>query len=87
MNYSSGVWGIGSIGVAQVLPTDRFLWLVARVLLDLAGALFLLYLLAVVAVTGRALSAPPGALPGALPVALPPGEPGRPVDVGGGGRP
>lgn len=77
MNYSSGVWGIGSISVAEVLPTDRLLWLVARVLLDLAGALFLLYLLAVVAVTGRALAAPPHALPT--------GGPGRPV--GGGGRP
>ena len=77
MNYSSGVWGVSSMGVAQLLPTDRFLWLVARVLLDLAGALFLLYLLAVVAVTGRALAAPPRALPT--------GGPGRPV--GGGGRP
>ena len=77
MNYSSGVWGIGSISAAQVLPTDRLLWLVARVLLDLAGALFLLYLLAVVVLTGRAAAAPPRPLPT--------GGPGRPV--GGGGRP
>ena len=73
MNYSSGVWGIGSVGVAQLLPTDRFLWLVARVLLDLAGALFLLYLLLVVLVTGRALSAPPTALPPGPARALPGG--------------
>jgi hypothetical protein len=79
VNYSSGVWATGSFGVAQLLPTDRFLWLVARVLLDLAGALFLLYLLAVVLVTGRALAAP-------APV-LPPVRPGHPVDAGGGDRP
>ena len=73
MNYSSGVWGVSSMGVAQLLPTDRFLWLVARVLLDLAGALFLLYLLLVVLVTGRALSAPPSAPPAGPARALPGG--------------
>jgi hypothetical protein len=83
VNYSSGVWGIGSMGVAQLLPTDRFLWLVARVLLDLAGALFLLYLLAVVLVTGRALAAPPSALPGRRTGVLP-GGPAAALPGGGG---
>lgn len=45
MNYSSGVLGLGSLSVAQLLPSEGLLWLIARILLDLAGGLFLLYLL------------------------------------------
>jgi hypothetical protein len=60
VNYSSGVWGLSSITVAQTLPTDDVLWLVARVLLDLAGGLFLLYLLAISGVTTLALVSPYG---------------------------
>ena len=55
MNYSSGVWGLGSISVAEALPTDHALWLTARVLLDAAGGLFLLYLLALGGLTTVAL--------------------------------
>jgi len=60
MNYSSGVWGLGSITVAHTLPTDHVLWMVARVLLDTAGALFLLYLLALSSVTTVVLLSPHG---------------------------
>jgi hypothetical protein len=60
VHYSSGIWGLSSITVAQTLPTDDLLWLIARVLLDIAGALFLLYLLAISAVTMRALASPYG---------------------------
>jgi hypothetical protein len=63
VHYSSGIWGLGSITVAQTLPTDDLLWLVARVLLDVAGGLFLLYLLAISVVTMLALSAPYGRRP------------------------
>lgn len=44
MNYSSGVVGLTSLSVAQLLPSEGLLWLVARILLDVAGGLFLLYL-------------------------------------------
>jgi hypothetical protein len=44
VHYSSGVWGLGSLSVAHTLPTGDLLWLIARVLLDLAGGLFLLYM-------------------------------------------
>jgi hypothetical protein len=60
VNYSSGVWGLSSITVAQTLPTDDVLWLIARVLLDVAGGLFLLYLLAISGVTTLALVSPYG---------------------------
>src|SRR3954447_18158881 len=60
MNYSSGVWGLGSITAAHTLPTDHVLWMVARVLLDTAGALFLLYLLALSSVTTVVLLSPHG---------------------------
>jgi uncharacterized membrane protein len=44
MNYSSGVVGLTSLSVAQLLPSEGLFWLVARILLDVAGGLFLLYL-------------------------------------------
>ena len=61
MNYSSGVWGLGSLAVAQALPTHQLLWLAARVLLDAAGGLFLLYLLTLAVVTAIVLVRPGGA--------------------------
>jgi hypothetical protein len=44
--YSAGVAGLASFGATQALPDDGPLWLVARLLLDGAGCLFGLYLLA-----------------------------------------
>jgi hypothetical protein len=44
--YSAGVAGLASFGAASALPDDGPLWLVARLLLDGAGGLFGLYLLA-----------------------------------------
>jgi hypothetical protein len=43
MHYSSGVMGLASVSVAQALPTGNVLWWIARVFLDAAGGLFLLY--------------------------------------------
>jgi hypothetical protein len=60
VNYSSGVWGLGSIAVAESLPTSHALWLVARVLLDAAGAVFLLYILALAGLTSVVLLSPRG---------------------------
>jgi hypothetical protein len=76
MNYSSGVWGVGSVTLAQTLPSDRVLWLIARVLLDAAGAFFLVYLLVLGGLTSVAVFAPRSARPT--------GPPGRLVDAGRG---
>jgi hypothetical protein len=46
MYYSAGVAGLASFGAASALPHNGPLWLVARLLLDGAGGLFGLYLLA-----------------------------------------
>jgi hypothetical protein len=56
--YSAGVAGLASFGAAQALPHDGPLWLAAHLLLDGAGGLFGLYLLAAlgVAVAGRFLA-------------------------------
>lgn len=53
--YSAGVAGLASFGAASSLPHNGPLWLVARLLLDGAGGLFGLYLLAGLgmAVAGR----------------------------------
>ena len=55
--YSAGVAGLASFGAAQALPHDGPLWLAARLLLDGAGGLFGLYLLAGLglAVAGRVM--------------------------------
>jgi hypothetical protein len=57
--YSAGVAGLGSFGAAQALPDDGPLWLAARLLLDGAGGLFGLYLVAGLglAVAGRFMAA------------------------------
>jgi len=57
--YSAGVAGLGSFGAAQALPDDGPLWLAARLLLDGAGGLFGLYLIAGLglAVAGRLMAA------------------------------
>ena len=47
MHYSAGLTGLTAIGAAATLPGNGALWLTARLLLDGAGALFGLYLLAV----------------------------------------
>ena len=49
MHYSAGLAGLTAIGAATTLPGNGPLWLTARLLLDGAGALFGLYLLAVLA--------------------------------------
>jgi len=53
--YSAGVAGLASFGASSALPDNGPLWLVARLLLDGAGGLFGLYLLAGLgmAVAGR----------------------------------
>jgi|tagenome__1003787_1003787.scaffolds.fasta_scaffold11497797_1 hypothetical protein len=43
MHYSSGVMGLASVSIAHALPTGNVLWLIARVFMDAAGGLFLLY--------------------------------------------
>jgi hypothetical protein len=48
---SAGFAGLASFGAAQALPEGSLLWLVARLMLDGAGALFGLYML-----TGFALT-------------------------------
>jgi hypothetical protein len=55
MYYSAGVAGLASFGAASALPHNGPLWLAARLLLDGAGGLFGLYLLAGLgmAVVGR----------------------------------
>lgn len=47
MHYSAGLAGLTAVGGAAALPGSGALWLAARLLLDGAGALFGLYLLAV----------------------------------------
>jgi hypothetical protein len=56
--YSAGVAGLASFGAASALPDNGPLWLLARLLLDGAGGLFGLYLLAGLgmAVAGRLMS-------------------------------
>ena len=49
MHYSAGLAGLTAAGGAAVLPGSGALWLTARLLLDGAGALFGLYLLAILA--------------------------------------
>ena len=55
MYYSAGVAGLASFGAGSALPDNGPLWLLARLLLDGAGGLFGLYLLAGLgmAVAGR----------------------------------
>ena len=43
MHYSSGVTGLASVSIAHALPTGNVLWWIARVFMDAAGGLFLLY--------------------------------------------
>lgn len=45
MYYSAGIAGLASFGAAQALPQSGPLWLLARLTLDGAGALFGLYML------------------------------------------
>jgi len=47
MNYSTVVASPAAFGVAAGLPHEGVLWLVARLMLDSAGGLFGMYLLAV----------------------------------------
>ncbi len=47
MHYSAGLAGLTAVGGAAALPGSGVLWLAARLLLDGAGALFGVYLLAV----------------------------------------
>ena len=57
MHYSAGAASLGALGLAEALPSDTFLLVLSRILLDGAGALFAVYLLAalVLSVTGRVL--------------------------------
>ena len=73
MHYSAGVAGPASFGAAQALPHDGPLWLAARLLLDGAGGLFGLYLLAGLglAVAGRVMM--DGGADGRPRIALPAG--------------
>ena len=77
MYYSAGVAGLASFGAAQALPDDGPLWLAARLLLDGAGGLFGLYLLAALclAVAGRLMGGRGGAEADGRPGAAPPGRP------------
>jgi len=45
MHYTSGLGTLVSFGGGQLIPGDGALSLLARILLDLAGGLFALYLL------------------------------------------
>jgi hypothetical protein len=47
VHYSAGLAGLTAVAGAATLPGSGVLWLTARLLLDGAGALFGLYLLAV----------------------------------------
>lgn len=47
MNYSAVVASPAAFGAAAALPHEGVLWLVARLMLDSAGGLFGLYLLAI----------------------------------------
>ena len=58
MHYTSNLMGLGSLASAPLLPTGNPAWLVARVLLDTAGGLFLLYLLALCVLTLLAVAVP-----------------------------
>jgi len=57
MYYSAGVASLGTFGAAVALPHEGVLWLTSRLMLDGAGGLFGLYLLAGVglSLTGRVL--------------------------------
>jgi len=57
MHYSAGVSGLAVSGTAAALPGNGALWLAARLLLDGAGGLFGLYLLAGLglSLTGRVM--------------------------------
>lgn len=46
MNYSAAVASPAAFGTAMALPHEGVLWFVARLMLDAAGALFGMYLLA-----------------------------------------
>ena len=45
MYYSAGVASLAAFGAAVALPHEGVLWLIARLMLDSAGALFGIYLL------------------------------------------
>jgi hypothetical protein len=47
VHYSAGLAGLTAVAGAAALPGSGVLWLIARLLLDGAGALFGLYLLAI----------------------------------------
>ena len=47
MNYSAVVASPAAFGAAAALPHEGVLWLVARLMLDSAGGLFGVYLLAI----------------------------------------
>ena len=57
MYYSAGVAGPAAFGAAVALPHEGVLWLIARLMLDCAGGLFGMYLLAVLglSLTGRVM--------------------------------
>ncbi len=46
MNYSVGAVGLAAPGAALAIPGSGPVWLMARILLDSAGALFACYLIA-----------------------------------------
>lgn len=67
MHYSAGVASLAAFGADVALPQEGVLWFAARLMLDCAGGLFAIYLLAgiVLSLTGgvmraRSNSADPG---------------------------
>ena len=58
MHYTGNLMGLGSLASAPILPTGNPAWLVARILLDTAGGLFLLYLLTLCVLTLLAVAVP-----------------------------
>lgn len=59
MYFSAGVASLTGFGAAVALPHEGLLWLVARLMLDCAGALFGAYLLAALglSLTGHVMRA------------------------------
>ena len=48
VDFSAGAAGLAAHWAVQALPADGLLWLIARLLMDAAGALFGVYLLTLV---------------------------------------
>ncbi|MGY1727081.1 hypothetical protein ACI79J_08900 [Geodermatophilus sp. SYSU D01062] len=73
VHYTSGFWSFASIVTGESLPTGHVLWFTARILLDVAGGFFLLYLLLLGGLAVVALVAPGPRVP-QVAGTLPPGR-------------